>query len=63
MVIIHTRIYRSIEKNIKVKWREKMQERGGPNYMLDVYLTVTRKIKIPVDHTVRRLRRNVVDLN
>lgn len=59
MVIIHDRIYRAVENNIKAKWRVKMQERGGPNYMLDVYLTVTRKIRMPVDNTALRLRRNL----
>ena len=63
MVIIHTRIYRSIEANVKSRWREKMQETIAHNYMLDVYLTVTRKIRMPVDHTVLRLRRNLVNLN
>ena len=56
MVVIHDRIYRAIENNIKGKWRVKMQE---TNALFDVYLTVTRKIKIPVDNTALRLRRNL----
>lgn len=44
--VIHNRIYRAIENNIKAKWRMKMQERGGPNYMFDVYLIVVGNFKI-----------------